>query len=368
MAIVEKYLRSTGAELAVLPHPDRNCIYAEAHICAARNLDDPQIIMEQINQYKKENYPRDNGLIETSVLVRRNSKMVFKLGAEWFSEIGKYSVRDQISLPYVLWRNKIKPVFMEGCASIQESSLGYPRSEHFYSEPHSGLLYNPIRIMYRLSEHKTGKKKPPFINNENCLRNVVNRFGKKNIIMIADGVSHETKKWLEEFDLQEYHYTKLGNSGTLGYAFDNALNYDDSYLVYFLENDYIHKKGSYAALYEGFALNPNGFTTLYDHPDKYNTKFYPDLNTRLYRGKVSHWRLTPSTTMTFACGVGVLRKIRNSLDEFLSKDTPDDHGMFTKLASEYNIGVVSPVPSFSTHGETNWLAPGVDWRDFNVFA
>ena len=39
----------------------------------------------------------------------------------------------------------------------------------------------------------------------------------------------------------------------------------------------------------------------------------------------------------------------------------DSLGFFTELINKKQIGVVSSVPGYSTHCETNWLSPLTDW-------
>ena len=58
-------------------------------------------------------------------------------------------------------------------------------------------------------------------------------------------------------------------------SFLNLLNYvknqnfDDNDIVYFLEDDYIHREGWIDVLSEGFEYIGADYYTLYDHPDKY---------------------------------------------------------------------------------------------------
>ena len=64
-------------------------------------------------------------------------------------------------------------------------------------------------------------------------------------------------------------YTEKGNgAATFNLALDEALMYDDDEIVYFIENDYLHKPGSEEVIKEAFELGAS-FVSLYDHPDKY---------------------------------------------------------------------------------------------------
>jgi len=86
-------------------HPLRNCIYQEAEACIKRDKDDPVIIKKQMDIYKENGFPKDYGLYETNVLIRKHSdKDVIRLMNVWWEEIKKYSKRDQLSFTYVIWR------------------------------------------------------------------------------------------------------------------------------------------------------------------------------------------------------------------------------------------------------------------------
>ena len=88
----------------ILKHWKRNCVYAEAVRCIETGKDKEEIIMKQINKYYHENYPFNNGMVESSVMVRDNTEVNKKFGKLWWSQVRRYSVRDQISFNYVAWK------------------------------------------------------------------------------------------------------------------------------------------------------------------------------------------------------------------------------------------------------------------------
>jgi len=98
----------------------RGCIYEEAEALIemakrGKYKDDPNIIRKQIEKYKKEGYPSNNGLISSMVMLRRhNEPDVIKTMEDWWKEIKKYSRRDQLSFNYVAWKNKLNFVYLEG--------------------------------------------------------------------------------------------------------------------------------------------------------------------------------------------------------------------------------------------------------------
>ena len=224
-----------------------------------------------------------------------------------------------------------------------------------------------INIIYRISDAGYQKEKPEYINNKNCLKNASKVFQDDcSWTVIADNVSPATKSMIESYQ-SNIDYVSVGHgAGTFNLALDKALKLEDEDVVYFIENDYLHLPNSHKAIVDG--LRFTDYVTLYDHPDKYidpQSGGNPYCeggaeNTRLYCGKVSHWKLTNSTTMTFASKVKTLKADEAILRKYTSSTTPNDFRMFLDLAKE-GRKLSSPVPSYSTHGECVWLAPLFDW-------
>jgi Protein of unknown function (DUF616) len=107
---------SMAAMIATFKHPQRNCVYEEASACIRLKKDAPERLIDQARRYWNEGYPRNGGLYETSCVARRTSKLVLKLNEAWWSEILGGSCRDQVSLPYSLWKTGVPQVgLLPGC-------------------------------------------------------------------------------------------------------------------------------------------------------------------------------------------------------------------------------------------------------------
>ncbi len=86
-------------------NPSRNCIYDEAKECIVRCKDKRKIIVEQMRNYKRNNYPENNGLIESNFIFRDSTCLSMKnVMNEWWEQISRYSRRDQLSFNYVAWK------------------------------------------------------------------------------------------------------------------------------------------------------------------------------------------------------------------------------------------------------------------------
>jgi hypothetical protein len=95
--------------IAIKKHPRRSCIYEEAQFCLDHEVGNASQIKKQIKRYKAIHYPKDNGLFETGVVVRKHTKFINEFNELWWSEIEQYSERDQLSCNYCLWQLDIKP-------------------------------------------------------------------------------------------------------------------------------------------------------------------------------------------------------------------------------------------------------------------
>jgi uncharacterized Fe-S cluster protein YjdI len=234
---------------------------------------------------------------------------------------------------------------------------------------------NNVKIIYRISDAGYNKVKPDYINNESCLKNATSVFNVNDYdwFVIADNTSEKTNKMISKYiPTESVRYVNIGSgAGTFNVAVDIALTFDENDVVYFLENDYIHKPNSDVILLEG--INTGGdYVSLYDHPDKYipssrgGNPFVENDGgevTKVYLTKSIHWKITNSTTMTFASKVKTLKDDESILRKWTNMgDYPHDFNMFIELR-EKGKSLLSPIPGYSTHGESNWLSPLTDWEN-----
>jgi hypothetical protein len=230
-----------------------------------------------------------------------------------------------------------------------------------------------MKIVYRISDAGFNKIKPQYINNENCLKSALQAFPLSNHEwhVLADGVSEPTKLMIEKYipkDNIEHINIKNGPGYPFLYILDKIIETTpDNKIVYFIENDYLHKIGSDVILEEGIRLGAD-YVTLYDHPDKYidaNMGGNPFIEgggeiTKVFLSKSCHWKLTNSTTGTFASTVRVLKQDYEIIKKYTNSPYWNDFHMFTELIQKGQT-LISCIPGYSTHGETAWLTPLTDW-------
>ncbi len=95
-------------DFAVFQHESRDCIYDEARACIALYKDDPSRITHQVERYRQDGYPENNGLVTCGVLFRTHTQPAEELNELWWSEIVSESRRDQLSFNYVAWKTNLQ--------------------------------------------------------------------------------------------------------------------------------------------------------------------------------------------------------------------------------------------------------------------
>ena len=228
-----------------------------------------------------------------------------------------------------------------------------------------------MRIIYRISDAGYKKEKPDYIGNESCLANATKVFKNADWSVIADNVSEPTENMIRKYVTEDsINWVSVGHgAGTFNLALDEALTYGDDEIIYFIENDYLHKPESPKVMEEGFELGAS-FVALYDHPDKYldpskggNPYCHGGAeDTRVYLTDSCHWKITNSTTMTFAAKVSTLKQYEDTLRSFTNGTHPNDFQMFLHLRDQGGL-LITPIPGYATHGETAWLSPLTDWKN-----
>ncbi len=114
-------------------HPLRNCIYEEAKAVVSLRKDKKEIVDPQVEEYRKEGFPSNYGLLQSNVLLRvHNNEDCIKLMDAWFIELKDKSHRDQLSFNYAAWKNPdVKIVYLDkrtdSCAYFQKANGHMPK-------------------------------------------------------------------------------------------------------------------------------------------------------------------------------------------------------------------------------------------------
>ncbi len=91
------------SDIVLRQHPARNCAYDEANFLLRKGRYDNGSIRNQVDHYKKANFPINYGLYSSFQIFRRHTKRLKECMRYWWKQVEKFSYRDQISLPYIAW-------------------------------------------------------------------------------------------------------------------------------------------------------------------------------------------------------------------------------------------------------------------------
>jgi hypothetical protein len=236
-----------------------------------------------------------------------------------------------------------------------------------------------MKIIYRISDGSHKKDKLPQATKRHCLDNALRVFAGARFHFLADNCAAETLAWLDGLG-QRVERTSLGNSGSFRRALElGAAEPDPAQVVYLLEDDYLHLPGAPQALAEGLEIAD--YVSLYDHPDKYAYDVRRERKpnravrdggeaTRVLLTASTHWKLTNSTTMTFAAKASTLKEDLPVWQRYTRTHVPKDYKAFRYLiarrhwASAFTRSrrrLVTPIPGLATHTELRFISPRVDW-------
>jgi len=107
-------------------HFSRDCIYKEAIECVVLKKGKYSEIVRQMNFYKEQGMPKNFGLGENNILLRRhNDPEIIRLMEAWWFQINTYTMRDQLSLAYVLWEAGKQFAFLDESSRQSGGIFGY---------------------------------------------------------------------------------------------------------------------------------------------------------------------------------------------------------------------------------------------------
>ena len=85
-------------------------------------------LLHQIARYRDNGHPTNWGLWAGTIISRARNEFTASIEAAWWTEIARWGIQDQISLPYVLRRKNTHPGEIPG---------------NLYSNPHFRCHFQP---------------------------------------------------------------------------------------------------------------------------------------------------------------------------------------------------------------------------------
>jgi len=113
-------------------HPFRNCTYKEINECILLKTDELTRIRSLVDIFHSDRFPYEMGLFENNVIFRKHmDEKIIDINKKWWELVRDYAKRDQLSLMYLLWKNKVprvEPLLHDG--HTIRSFIGYRYNEH----------------------------------------------------------------------------------------------------------------------------------------------------------------------------------------------------------------------------------------------
>lgn len=225
-----------------------------------------------------------------------------------------------------------------------------------------------IHIFYRHYniQGNDHKNRPEWFNFKKCYWNLLNSLEKNSttrINIIYDG-DFEDNNWIEEETKTSITYIKAGDDASSFFQTCDIIKKDqnikDNDLIYFLENDYMHRPKWEFKVKELFQTYKGiTYVSLYDHKDKYFLPQYESLISKIIITETHHWRTTPST-----CGSFIIPKKIFEEDFDILNTMKGDHNKFLWLNKNKNRSVITPIPGLSTHCMKGLLSPTINWKSY----
>ena len=211
-----------------------------------------------------------------------------------------------------------------------------------------------------ISEHKA---RIPGFSHEKCYQNLLatTDFEMANLTCFLD-IARGEKHFLPKDRRIEINAGTEAGSFLQIIDFAIAQKFHPETILYFVEDDYLHRPGWVNILLDGFSIEGVDYVTLYDHRDKYFSPMYQGLKSQLFEGSRTHFRETPSTTHTFACKYKTLVRDLEIHRKFSkNREISQDHEKFLELGKKGAL-LISSVPGYSTHAEPEFASPFFDWE------
>jgi len=103
-----------GDFMALYQHPKRECAFSEAKFCVNIPKYKTEALTDQIAAYRAAGMPENFGLWATGILPRKICAATNAICNDWFRECVSWTIQDQVSLPFILWRHNCKPNTIPG--------------------------------------------------------------------------------------------------------------------------------------------------------------------------------------------------------------------------------------------------------------
>lgn len=124
--MTEHINRISNYGLAFFGHPERQCVFEEISVCIEMKKCSADKLNEQKEYLKENKMPLNYGLLAACIIAREHNNLHCReIMENWWKEFLKFPYRDQLSLPFVLYKMgiEIKDISTLGDNCWEERSL-----------------------------------------------------------------------------------------------------------------------------------------------------------------------------------------------------------------------------------------------------
>ena len=116
-------------------HVSRDCVYEEANAILVQKKAPEEAMAELTKFLRAEGMPEHYGLLECPVIVRRHHQPeCLRLMEAWWEMFERFPYRDQMLLPYVLWKRGISTEELAGLGDNVRRCPSFHRYKHAWQE------------------------------------------------------------------------------------------------------------------------------------------------------------------------------------------------------------------------------------------
>jgi hypothetical protein len=235
------------------------------------------------------------------------------------------------------------------------------------------IYYRHVHMKHEGRSRDPNKQRPEWFDYEKCFSNLLQTLDDSplascvTLTVIYDGTLPEfahdfMHKHCEiprryPFCVKTVEAGSNHNSWLVALDQAGSVPMENTDLIYFIENDYLHLPGWLEKVYELCASGIQfDYLSLYDHMDKYILQMYGGLTSKLFVTASHHWRTAPNT-----CGTFLLRRSTLLEDTALWAMEIQDYFVFTELCQNRGRILLTPTPGLATHSMHGYLSPTIDW-------
>lgn len=95
------------SDISAMQHFCTQTLRQELNLCIQLKKDNKEVMLKQVDNYYKDGYIDQSQFFCTTCLIRKHNQIIYDFQEMWWNEIDKFSIRDQLSFSYCLWKKNI---------------------------------------------------------------------------------------------------------------------------------------------------------------------------------------------------------------------------------------------------------------------